>query len=517
MLSTIFFTFVFCYKIFGKLVSFNFHMWKQIAIAGLLLLHLALAQPPLPPAVPTTGNDCQTKYLGGKDILVPDKFGDTNQLCPDSRGCDWQWNVSLTPCTQTLLSFHATVGASQVDFATINPSASSSLEFRCINSGSGVTMVVKPIGSAALMEWRYASTTCDQILSNLVDSPAPFGSHSVAIYLPGGDTGSAMQMWYSNSKDQPFISEQGEEDEDQGCQKMCFAGLDQQNQVTLTGWKFCYDSCKEKMQGGGMDVFVQKEGEATRTAVSMKKVQFTCTLYADQGLTRLVLHGLRGDTQVWSTWSFNAVACSDLINRLLDPIAQRVYIQHDYLLQTADGETVELFDERDLALYLGHLSTDQTISSSSSGGSSGLSSLEIALIVVVSVLCCVLLLVLAYVAFVWCTRRQIVTSSGSVQDQDEDADDVSLVQRLRKFAPTLRMAAEMIDEDEMHLQEEENEKADSIAKTMKLTSAQRRALYPDGETEKAKRVPHNAYLYMDREEFNDLKANGLVLPEPKQK
>lgn len=488
-------------------------MWKHFAyVALILLIHTVVAQPPLPPAVSITGNDCQTKYLGGTDILVPDKFGDTNQYCPDSRGCDWHWNISLTPCTQTLLSFEARVGAAQTDFATINPSTGSSLEFRCVNSGSGVTMVIKPIGSAAMMEWRYASTTCDQLLSKMVETSAPFSSHSVAIYLPGEESGSSKQMWYSNSQEQPWVGDQTEEEDDQACQKMCFSGLDEQNQVTLTGWKFCYDNCKEKMQGGGMDVFVLKEGESYRTSVSMKKVQFTCTLHADQGMTRLCLHGERGDVQVWTTWTFNAVVCSDLMPRLLDPVAQRVYIQHDYLLQVEGGETVEMFDQRDLALYLGHLSTDQTISSSSSGSGSDLSGLEIALIVVVSVLGCILLVVVLCFAYMWCTRRRVITSSGTeLLKDEEDEEDKSLMTRLRRFAPTLRMA----NEDEMHLQEEENERAEEVAKTMKLSPAQKRALYPNSDKEPAKRVPHNAYLYMDRKEFDELKNKGLVLPEPK--
>lgn len=497
-------------------------MWKHIACTALiLLLYTVVAQPPLPPSVPTTGNDCQTKYLGGMDILVPDKFGDTNKYCPDSRGCDWQWNVSLTPCTQTLLSFKARVGAAQIDFATIDSSADTSLEFRCVNSGSGVTMVIKPIGSAAMMEWRYASTTCNQLLSNLVDTSAPFSSHSVAIYLPGEASGSSNQMWYSNSQDAPLVTNEGVQEGEQECQKMCFSGLDQQNQVTLTGWKFCYDTCKEKMQGGGMDVFVQQTGEAYRTSVSMNKVDFVCTLYADKGLTRLVLHGSHGPVQAWTTWTFNAVACPDLLAHLLDPVAQRVYIQHDYLLQVEGGEIVQLFDERELALYLGHLSTDQTISGSSSGSNNSLSDLEIALIVVVSVLGCILLLVLAYVIYTWCTRRRVITSIGSEvlkgKEDDEEAEKKSLMSRLRRFAPTLRMAAEMIDEDEMLEQEEENERAEQVAKSMKLSPAQIRALYPDGEHEPAKRVPSNAHLYMDREEFQELQKKGLVLPEPKQK
>jgi len=495
-------------------------MWKHFAYVALILLfHTAVAQPPLPPSVPTTGNDCQTKYLGGTDILIPDKFGDTNQYCPDSRGCDWQWNISVTPCTQTLLSFEASVGAAQTDFATIQPSVVSSLEFRCVNSGSGVTMVIKPIGSAAMMEWRYASTTCDQLLSNLIESSAPFSSHSVAIYLPGEESGSSKKMWYSNSQEQPWMGEKVDQEEDQACQKICFSGLDEQNQVTLTSWEFCYDSCKEKMQRGGMDVFVLNEGEAYRTSVSMKKVQFTCALHADQGLTRLCLQGEHGNVQVWTTWTFNAVVCSDLIPRLLDPVAQRVYIQHDYLLQVEGGETVEMFDQRDLALYLGHLSTDQSISGSSLSDGSNLSKLEIALIVVVSVLGCILLVVLSCMTYIWCTRRRVITSSGVelLKDEDEDEEDKSLMTRLCRFAPTLRMAAEMIDEDEMHRQEEENERTEQVAKSMKLSKAQIRALYPNGKEQPAKRVPYNAYLYMDREEFDELKNKGLVLPEPKQK
>ena len=88
--------------------------------------------------------------------------------------------------------------------------------------------------------------------------------------------------------------------------------------------------------------------------------------------------------------------------------------------------------------------------------------------------------------------------------------------RMRRFVPAMRMAAEMIDEDEMEKQEEENKRADAVAKSMKLSKAQKRALYPEGEQKPAQRVPHNANLYMDIEDFNELEKQGLVLPKPKQ-
>ena len=493
-------------------------MFKHVFLVLGLVACLALAQPPLPPAVHTTGNDCQTKYLSGSDILIPDRFGDTNAYCTDSRGCDWHWNISITPCTQTLLSFEARVGASLVDFSIVGPTTTATLEFRCVNSGSGVTMVIKPIASAAIMEWRYSTTTCDQLLSSLQDSPAPFDSHSVAVYLPASSTEEgALQMWYSNSKEAPTVLDEDVGKSDAGCQKMCFTGLEQQDQVTIADWKFCYDTCKEKMQGGGMDLFLLQAGQSVRVATPMKSVEFGCEMHADKGQTRLTLHGARKGMQAWSTWTFNAVACSDLMTNLLKPVAQRVYIQHDFSMQVDGGETVQLYNERDLAMFLGHLSTDQTVSSASSSSKSGLSSLEIALIVVVSVLVCVLLIIGLIIAYRCMTRKTTISSSGAelLKNEDDDDDTRGLMARLKRMAPTLRFAAEMIDHDELERLDEKQKRADAVAKTMKLSDAQKRAVYADGEDAPAKMVPYNARMYMDREDFKELQDKGLVLPEPK--
>jgi len=229
------------------------------------------------------------------------------------------------------------------------------------------------------------------------------------------------------------------------------------------------------------------------------------------------LHGARKGMQAWSTWTFNAVACSDLMTNLLKPVAQRVYIQHDFSMQVDGGETVQLYNERDLAMFLGHLSTDQTVSSASSSSKSGLSSLEIALIVVVSVLVCVLLIIGLIIAYRCMTRKTTISSSGAelLKNEDDDDDTRGLMARLKRMAPTLRFAAEMIDHDELERLDEKQKRADAVAKTMKLSDAQKRAVYADGEDAPAKMVPYNARMYMDREDFKELQDKGLVLPEPK--
>jgi len=239
-----------------------------------LLVALAAAQLPTPltsyAGATLYGTDCEELCFNGTQLLQPQQLGYTNDYCTDERGCYWRWHLRVTPCSASLLAFDAEVGAAAVPYSQIDPAAHAALGFYCMQSGSGVTLQIRPqVGDAFRMEWRYEQTTCADALGALATSSAPFAGADTLVQLGVG-------RWYGSDA-RPLQNNAVNCDAPQQraeiarpCEQ-CFAGtqlapLERNASAELTRacgympgdaalgpvkdcpvrWHFCYDACTQR-------------------------------------------------------------------------------------------------------------------------------------------------------------------------------------------------------------------------------------------------------------------------------
>lgn len=286
----------------------------RIIIAVVVLLATVVFA--IPSSSPLYGDDCSLWCLSGSTVLQSEIFGTTNQWCQDERGCVFTWNASIVPCSASLLSFSAHVGAGRVSFDTLDSATSATLAFVCSESDVGATLELRAPGELPIMTWRYRSVglTCARLLGDLRDAESAFISSEVAITLAG------TQVWFS-SGGEPISSAETECTRPAGSQ--CFRGADDLILSSLgwadacgpaatscqTMWQFCLDaftgkSIRASMQVGSLPL-------KSIAPMSARTLVATCEdpTQRNPSTTAVVLSD--GSTgQVLARWAYRAAPCA---------------------------------------------------------------------------------------------------------------------------------------------------------------------------------------------------------------
>lgn len=347
------------------------------------------------------GDDCSQWCFNGTDVLQPEVFGASNTYCPDSRGCDWTWRVSVAPCSLSLLDFEADVGPDETPFSEIDSASSGSLQFYCSQSDGGVVLELRPHGGAPIMTWHYRAVTCVELLSNFAAREAAFTEHEVGVSLGGND-------WFANGatrlEDKEVDCHRTEAiQEDMEPCKQCFRGIEEPT-LPADGWEdvcgeraatcqvewhFCYDACTQSTSKASMNV----GGQSLKDVAHIKNLNVQCQ--SAHGRTVLALTDVEsidaldaGQANVYLAWEYRDVACDALMQA---PRRHALFVQRHFALQrpqqTFDDGSVKVasmlamlnlqtggLDER---IWLG-TGSDQSVFSESANN---LSDTEIGLIV----------------------------------------------------------------------------------------------------------------------------------------
>lgn len=347
------------------------------------------------------GDDCSEWCFNGTDVLQPEVFGSSTAHCPDSRGCEWKWHLSVAPCSLSLLAFDAMVGPDETPFSAIDPAVAGSLQFYCSESDGGVVLELRPHAGAPIMAWHYRSVTCVELLGDFAARQADFTAHEVSVLLENND-------WFASGSSRL-------EDEEIECRddavllddmepcRQCFRGLEEpalpadgwgdvcgeRATTCQVGWRFCYDVCA----GTTSHVSVTVGAEKLRDATDIAKLEVQCA--ESRGRTVLALTDAEtigaldaGQARFYLAWEYRDVECEALMR---SPRRHTLFVERHFGVERPehtgeDGTLVEASMLAMLNVRTGGLDERVWIGTGSeqgvsAEGSSDLSSLEIGLIV----------------------------------------------------------------------------------------------------------------------------------------
>lgn len=354
------------------------------------------------------GDDCSRWCFNGTDVLQPEVFGVSNAQCPDARGCEWQWRLSVAPCSLSLLDFEARLGPQRADYSHLDPAAAQALGFYCSESDSSVVLELRPHGDAPIMTWHYSQTSCAALMSDFSAQQAHFQQHETAVDIDGS-------RWFATGAER---LEQREVDcasepllrgDLLPCEQ-CFRGVEELNLPSSAGWsdvcgsgastcqaewRFCYDACTARTSKQSLQI-----GSALLRTVSPQAAERLHVVCGQvRGLTVVALTDADdvealddGDSSVYALWEYRAADCEALWRA---PRRGDLFLRRHFALERearvdAAGASVPPSELSRGAVATGGLDDrvwygGQSVHGAAGGGSGGYTSLETALIVVVSV------------------------------------------------------------------------------------------------------------------------------------
>jgi hypothetical protein len=292
----------------------------RVLLAAVVVVAAALVFAAAAAPSPAFGDDCTAWCFSGSTVLQSEVFGSTNQWCPDSRGCELTWNISVVPCSTALLSFEARVGPSRVSFDTLDSATAASLGFYCSDSDVGATLELRAPGALPIMTWRYRATalTCARLLSDLRAAEPAFVSAEVAIALTVAQT---KQIWFATGGEALSLGETECTRRTTGVQ--CFRGVDDLQVAHVPGWadacgpaaascqvvwQFCLDAAAKKSTRAAIEVGTLALRDIA--SASARALVATCE-DGDTPATPSAVVLSDGDTgQVMARWEYRPAPCA---------------------------------------------------------------------------------------------------------------------------------------------------------------------------------------------------------------
>lgn len=325
-------------------------MRAPLVLALLVVVALAALPSPLTGSAVDRliGTDCTPWCFNSTDLLQPEVWGSTNTWCTDAHGCEWAWSVSVTPCSMSLLAFDAYVGTARTPYALIDPATAAALQFYCSQSGASSVLELRPVGGAApIMTWRYQSTSCAALLSNLASNTATFVGHETSVALGAGST------WFASGSERLEATEAdcrfSRAANEAACEQ-CFRGADQLAiapggaWADVCGaaagecqaeWAFCWNVCTGKTTHASF----QLGGTPVAKLGVHGNLRAVCSADAVRGRTIVALTNVAdvaaldaGQASVYAAWEYRDVECEALMRA---PRRASLFVQRHVALERA--------------------------------------------------------------------------------------------------------------------------------------------------------------------------------------
>lgn len=365
------------------------------------------------------GQDCAVRTFSGTDTLLPEVFGSTNAYCTGSNGCQWKWQITLVPCTQTLLHFEAYLGSDETPFSQISPAVHAALSFRCTQTSNGGVSLMLRTSAGQIMEWRYGVGSCESVLDEIGQNettlPAAFIGHNVLITLGTQEwsCSSAQRFLLSNTDESLFLSH---------CEQTCFSAFEYSsgNNQSSMNWTMCFDPCQR-----GALFASSLDNNRIRSA------NWQCVYHEDHA-SLLILSNARVSTPFsWNSpkfylvWRYQPIECDDLLRIVFSSTRSftSTWLAHDVAFSTQFYNFSQTASSRELS----SLSIVSSVTFKLGSGDQSNTATIVVLVVLSSLLCIGLAAIAAcfYVRVVRGrdTREIRLTMYEMTHEQDLGEDD----------------------------------------------------------------------------------------------